>query len=241
VNGDADEDGMVPLEDLAEILEFELDDHVPLGCTVEESLAVTETDGLKHVFVSRVTEGGNAARAGIQVGDVVTGLSGVFGEVEDVAGLGLGRVKDLVRGRPREESLTIRVARGTDIYSRHEDVLMGLCEVSNYRPSGNDPALDDCLNTIMTSDKFDDDDPSTDVAECSEDDPDCMVDALFDIFAEDLPDEMIEKERELKDGKKDVEKTKKKKVAPWSSRSSPSGTYVRDPATGKLRNIDEEY
>jgi hypothetical protein len=29
-----------------------------------------------------------------------------------------------------------------------------------------------------------------------------------------------------------------KVVKPWSSRSSPSGTWVRDPATGQLRNID---
>ena len=30
----------------------------------------------------------------------------------------------------------------------------------------------------------------------------------------------------------------KKKPAPWSSRSSPSGTFVRDPKTGEMRNID---
>jgi hypothetical protein len=30
-----------------------------------------------------------------------------------------------------------------------------------------------------------------------------------------------------------------KKVKPWSSRSSGSGTYVRDPETGEMRNIDE--
>ena len=27
---------------------------------------------------------------------------------------------------------------------------------------------------------------------------------------------------------------------PWNSRSSPSGTFVQDPTTGKLRNIDDQ-
>jgi hypothetical protein len=39
--------------------------------------------------------------------------------------------------------------------------------------------------------------------------------------------------------KEEDEKPKKKKVAPWASRSSGSGTYVRDPKTGKMVNIDE--
>jgi hypothetical protein len=36
----------------------------------------------------------------------------------------------------------------------------------------------------------------------------------------------------------DAEEPKSKKPLPWRSRSSPSGTYVRDPATGEMKNID---
>ena len=32
--------------------------------------------------------------------------------------------------------------------------------------------------------------------------------------------------------------TSSSKPKPWSSRSSPSGTFVRDPVTGEMRNID---
>lgn len=61
-------------------------EHRPsMGCTVEESLA---DEGL--VFVSSVQ--GHAAAAGLQLGDVVVGVTGLFGEVEMVRGMGLEKV-----------------------------------------------------------------------------------------------------------------------------------------------------
>jgi len=39
---------------------------------------------------------------------------------------------------------------------------------------------------------------------------------------------------------KEEENPKKKKGWSWASRSSGSGTYVRDPKTGKMENIDEQ-
>ena len=74
-----------------ELKEFELANHKPLGCSVEESLA-SEPDGAKYVFVSELTEGGNAMRAGVRVGDVIVQLSGTFDEVVDVAGLGIEKM-----------------------------------------------------------------------------------------------------------------------------------------------------
>lgn len=71
--------------------EFELKEHKPLGCSVEESLA-SEPDGAKHVFVAEVNDGGNAAKAGIRKGDVIVQLSGTFDEVLDVSGLGIERM-----------------------------------------------------------------------------------------------------------------------------------------------------
>lgn len=79
----------------ADLLEFALSPHRPLGCTVEESL-VSEIDKTKrnqhYVFVSKVTPGGFAEQAGLQVGDVVVGVSGIFGQLEDVQYSGIDRV-----------------------------------------------------------------------------------------------------------------------------------------------------
>lgn len=71
--------------------EFELTQHKPLGCSVEESLA-SEPDGSKYVFVAEISKGGNAAKAGIRVGDVIVQLSGTFDEVVNVAGLGIDKM-----------------------------------------------------------------------------------------------------------------------------------------------------
>jgi hypothetical protein len=62
--------------------------HRPLGCIVEESVALTNT--LPHlVFVASVSPNGHAAKAGIQVGDVIVAMSGLFGQVESVLGQGI--------------------------------------------------------------------------------------------------------------------------------------------------------
>jgi hypothetical protein len=71
--------------------EFEVKDHKPLGCSVEESLA-NESDGARYVFVAEVKKGGNAHKAGIRAGDVIVQLSGTFDEVVDVAGLGIEKM-----------------------------------------------------------------------------------------------------------------------------------------------------
>lgn len=71
----------------AEYLDLEVFPHKPLGCTAEESL--TES---AHVFVSKVVDGGNAEKSGVRIGDVIVGVSGLFGEVEDVSGVGIDRV-----------------------------------------------------------------------------------------------------------------------------------------------------
>lgn len=60
-----------------EIVTIVLEDHVPLGCTVEESLH--EEDDF--IFISKLTKNGNAEKAGLKVGDVVVGVTGLFGEL----------------------------------------------------------------------------------------------------------------------------------------------------------------
>jgi predicted metalloprotease with PDZ domain len=83
----------------AEFLEVVLSEHKPLGCTVEESLASAVIElgdntemKLDYVFLSAVKAGGNAEKAGLMVGDVVVGVTGIFGELENVVGLGIDKV-----------------------------------------------------------------------------------------------------------------------------------------------------
>lgn len=211
-------------------IEFEQNCHKPLGCTAEECLDVLESESdAKHVFVSKIVKGGNAALAGIQLGDVIVGVSSIFGdELENVYGVGLDRVKSLVGGRDKDKSLVLRVARGTDVMSRHETALVDLCTLpDNLR----DPASEKCIDALFNEGYAMPDDD----VECSlenDDDSECMVDTLYNIWGEE-DDYGIEKEEEVP-----KELPKKKKVYPWASRSSPSGTYVRNPKTGKLENID---
>jgi len=205
--------------------EFSMKEHKPLGCFVEESLA-DEPDGTKYVFVADVTKGGNAARAGIEIGDVIVQLSGTFDEVVDVAGLGIDKIRSLVGGRPDGSPLVMRIARGSDVMERHELALVELCII------GDDAFTADCVSAIYTEEEIN---IEPEMAICDEDDgTECMLDSMFDIWSEGLPsavseDDIVEEEV----------KEEKKKVAPWANRSSGSGTYVRDPKTGKMVNIDE--
>lgn len=224
-----DEDVVVPngaaasFED-AEELEFLLLEHKPLGCTAEESLSVEE-DGMKHVFISKVIEGGNAEKAGILVGDVVIGVTGTFDDIVNVAGLGIEKVQAFIAGRDPNENLSIKIARGTDVMSRHESALVDLCTLPE-----KDVDLENCITSLNTYDfDFEEDAPSVD---CSDTDTECMIDQLYSGWGEELGVKAVKEEEE------EVVDTKKK-PAPWSSRSSPSGTFVRDPKTGKMVNIDE--
>jgi len=204
-----------------------LEDHKPLGCSVEESLA-DEEDGANYVFVSEVVAGGNAQKAGLKTGDVIVRLSGTFDEVVNVAGLGIEKIKSLVAGRAEDSTLKMCVARGSDVMERHELALVELCII------GDDDATADCIDKIYANDDFIAGD--AEMAACDEDDgTECLLDAMWDTWSEGVPTAM-DREEEVKE---EDEKPKKKKVAPWASRSSGSGTYVRDPKTGKMVNIDE--
>lgn len=208
----------------AKLREFELSEHKPLGCSVEESLA-NEPDGAKYVFVAEITKGGNAEKAGLKMGDVIVQLSGTFDELVDVAGLGIDKIRSLVGGRPPDSPLVIRVARGSDVMERHELSLVELCIV------GDEAATADCITSIYAADEVYISGDG-DMAMCDEDDgTECMLDSIWSDWSDGLVENEEVKEEEVKE--------EKKKVAPWSSRSSPSGTYVRDPKTGKLVNIDE--
>jgi len=218
----------------AEYFILTLESHKPLGCTAEESLAI-ENDGAKHVFVSKVSEKGNAGMSGLQEGDVVVGLSGAFNDVVPVIGTsgGLDRIRSLITGRREEFPLTIAVARGTDVMSNHQTALIDLCLL----PEENDTAMQNCLDVL-----FNEDDDTFSIDESivdTEKDNDTMLDVMFDTWNDEMDYRVrrsnVEKNVEQKGETKSTSKSK-----PWASRSSGSGTYVRDPSTGKMVNIDEE-
>ena len=62
----------------AEVITTMLVQHVPLGCTVEESLYQDDD----YIFISKLTKNGHAEGAGLQLGDVIVGVTGLFGKME---------------------------------------------------------------------------------------------------------------------------------------------------------------
>lgn len=119
----------------------------------------------------------------------------------------------------------------------HEEALAELCA----DPDKSDEEAELCVTEFLTAGyDFDDDTgKSGNIGEEEGDvdllDPsETMVADLQSIWAEDwLPDPV---ESDEKDDVVDTSSVDKPK--PWSSRSSPSGTFVRDPRTGEMRNID---
>jgi hypothetical protein len=71
-------------------------------------------------------------------------------------------------------------------------------------------------------------------AECGDDDTECLIDDMMNLWADEVP--LPPTTSGIADQVNGENSAKKPK--PWSSRSSPSGTWVRDPKTGQMRNID---
>lgn len=64
---------------IVEILTMTLTEHKPLGCTVEESMDTDNDPSI--VFISKIVDGGNAEKVGLQVGDVLIGVTDTFGKI----------------------------------------------------------------------------------------------------------------------------------------------------------------
>jgi membrane-associated protease RseP (regulator of RpoE activity) len=60
-----------------------LQNHRPLGCVIEESLASSSVPNHRIVFVASVTPLGSAAQAGLQPGDVIVGVSNSLRNASD--------------------------------------------------------------------------------------------------------------------------------------------------------------
>ena len=138
------------------------------------------------------------------------------------------------------------MARKTGVLERHEAAIVDLCQT----PGASDKQVEDCVvnflktgyddddgdgstKTKATSDKNNDDESDdSDDNDDEVDDSDDMIDSMLNMWADDLPLPTTTS------GITDAMEDSKPKAKPWSSRSSPSGTFVRDPVTGEMRNID---
>mmetsp|Transcript_17014 Transcript_17014/g.19476 ORF Transcript_17014/g.19476 Transcript_17014/m.19476 type:complete len:335 (+) Transcript_17014:147-1151(+) len=216
-----------------QLLTFKLPNHKPLGFTAEESLNVDPTNGDIFVFISKVKEGGFAEKIGVEVGDVIVALSGSFDEIVDVVFQDLNKVRSLITGRPEEKELIIKVIRYTDVLQKHESTLVDLCILPEGSFYDRDKNMEKCIETMYNA-NYEIDELETMDDSCGDKDMECMLDTLGDLWNDDWDED--DKDGDKK-GDDDVKEVEKNKPAPWSSRSSGSGTYVR--INGTMVNIDE--
>ncbi len=143
------------------------------------------------------------------------------------------RSRSLIAGRLEEEELTIKVIRNTDVQQKHESALVDLCILPEGQLSGRDATIETCIETMYKA-SYEIDDMEGMENGCEDEDMECMLDTITDLWSEDygLDGKKTEQEKADEDEKKD-----KNKPPPWSSRSSPSGTFVR--VNGTMVNIDE--
>lgn len=212
---------------------FRLEQHRPLGCTIEESLSDNQS-----VFLSTVKEGGYAQLAGLCVGDVLVAMTGTFGAMEDVHRIGMDQIRTRFASRMDQEALELRIARGTGILQQHEAALTELCA------NPIDDNTEQCMLEFLKGAYYTDNNQaemtsqSNTDAECNpKDDKDCVLDDLYSIWAEELLPSTAAVDAENVN-ESDNTFNDKPQVKPWSTRTSPSGTWVLDPGTGKMRNID---
>ena len=213
--------------------------HRPLGCSIEESLEETN----KFVFVEKVNAGSNAAKAGLQEGDVIVQITGLFEDtMEKVATSGIESIKSLVTSCPESKQLKLVVARNTGVMERHNEVIVELCGKTD-----NEKEVEDCILDFLKSGYSDE--PNEDMLEnCSSEDEnaECMIEDIYNLWA---ADEQAVSSSLNNNGRSRTGSVKDDRVPPltgpesnqpkpWSSRASPSGTFVRDPVTGQMRNID---
>jgi hypothetical protein len=144
----------------------------------------------------------------------------------------LPRSKSLVSSRDAKEELQLRVLRGTNVMEQHEIAMMDLCMLD-----GDDKDMQSCLDSIHNHEI------SSDIKEPSEsfdcdDEENCLLDSMYAMWDDELKESTSSTTESEKQSKEAEETEIKKDPAPWSSRSSPSGTYELNPNTGKLENVD---
>jgi hypothetical protein len=113
----------------------------------------------------------------------------------------------------------------------------------------NDDEVDSCLLDFLQG-GYADSNESQDIISsetddsynCDDPETECLLDNMYEMWDQDLP-ALTNKNAESDLGNtanKGSQGQPSSTIKPWNSRSSPSGTFVRDPATGQMRNIDAQ-
>ena len=146
--------------------------------------------------------------------------------------------KQLVASRLVNEPLELQISRGTNVMAQHESALIDLCYNTD-----NETEMEQCILSFLSFDE-DDKDDYTNAMECTDQDLECVLDGMRDLWNEDQefssPVAPAVATVTTINGVTPINNNTKAASRPWSSRSSPSGTWVRDPATGVMRNIDAD-
>lgn len=145
-----------------------------------------------------------------------------------------------MQAHPEDEPLELRVLRGTTVLEDHERALVELCSdptldgsesdecVLDFLKGGYDVGVDVVSQVNGSNGSILDSDTDKEVEQNEND----LLDNMYNMWADELPvSAPIEAVEE-------TNQATNPEVKPWSSRSSPSGTWVRDPKTGEMRNID---
>jgi hypothetical protein len=173
--------------------------------------------------------------------------------------------KKYIMCRYDPDPFRLRVVRGTSAWADHEAALTELCSNPDATATETDQCLLDYLQsgydtttttttTIMPTNSRKtilntDDHPESQNVTCpitdDDDDDECvLVNDLQNLWASDLPipsssstinDTSASATASSSSSNNSNSNTAKK---PWSSRASPSGTFVRDPTTGRMKNLD---
>lgn len=132
---------------------------------------------------------------------------------------------------PDDEPLLLQLARKTGVFERHEASIVDVCQ----SPGKSDKDVEECVVKFLSSGYEIEVDEGQEVDDgvVEEDESDSLIDSMMNTWASELP--LPPTTSGIMDGGDEGMKAKPK---PWSSRSSPSGTFVRDPVTGEMRNID---
>jgi hypothetical protein len=163
--------------------------------------------------------------------------------------------------RHDDEPFTIRVLRGTTALLDHEMALTDICSNPDLYASSTE--TEQCMieyikggyaidssNKNKNSLKVADTDDIPNDGECIIDDEhECLLNDMHSLWASDLPSATIPISQQpsvvgnlntdnANDRTAATSSSSSNVVKPWSSRASPSGTFVRDPTTGKMKNLD---
>jgi hypothetical protein len=139
-----------------------------------------------------------------------------------------------VAGIPDGEVLELQILRGTKIMEQHDSALVDICASIGK----DEKEIEECVVSFLSSAFAEDQEDFNDIGENAPDTDSILDDAFQTLWGSESMELNAAPVSDTNSPSKEIS-AKSSKPLPWRSRSSPSGTFVRDPKTGKLRNIDD--